>query len=141
MQPHNPRLQLPPEIGRELIALALQSPQVEVCGLLGGNRNELRSYYPICNIADDPGRLFVMDPVEQLRAFRQMNQRGEELRAIYHSHPASAALPSGTDLALAKYPQVYYLIASLLSTPPEMRAYYFTGEAFTPVELDDRYRA
>lgn len=141
MQPCNPRLQIPPDIYRELITLARQSPEAEVCGLLGGDRNELRSFYPIRNIADDPGRMFVMDPVEQFGAFRQMNQRGEELRAIYHSHPASDALPSGTDLTLAKYPRVYYLIASLLSSPPELRAYYFTGEKFTPVELDDRDRA
>lgn len=106
--------------------------------MLGGSQNELRTFYPTRNIADDPGRMFVMDPVEQLRAFQQMNQRDEELRAIYHSHPATAAEPSGTDLTLARYPRVYYLIASLLSSPPDLRAYYFTGEAFTPVELDLR---
>lgn len=104
--------------------------------MLGGHQNELRTFYPIRNAAEDPQRMFVMDPVEQLRAFRRMNQRGEELRAIYHSHPASAALPSGTDLTLARYPRVYYLIVSLLSSPADLRAYYFTGEAFTPAVLD-----
>ena len=136
MQPDGQRLKLPPEIGRALFALALQSPHEEVCGLLGGCQNELRTFYPVRNIADHPEQMFVMDPVEQLREFRQMNQRGEELRAIYHSHPATAAEPSSADLMLARYPRVYYLIASLLSSPPDLRAYYFTGDAFIPVDLD-----
>ena len=136
MQPDGQRLKLPPEVGRALFALALQSPREEVCGLLGGFQNELRAFYPVRNIADHPEQMFVMDPVEQLREFRQMNQRGEELRAIFHSHPATAAEPSSADLMLARYPRVYYLIASLLSSPPDLRAYYFTGDAFIPVDLD-----
>ena len=76
-----------------------------------------------------------MDPREHLRALRAMEQRGEELRAIFHSHTASKAEPSTTDLELAMYPGVYHLIASLLVSPPELQAYLYMGNSYTHIEL------
>ncbi len=42
-----------------------------------------------------------------------MRDRNETLFAIYHSHPASPAIPSETDINLAAYPDAIYLIISL----------------------------
>jgi len=42
-----------------------------------------------------------------------MRERGEELFAIFHSHPAAPAEPSALDMAQAGYPDALYLIVSL----------------------------
>jgi proteasome lid subunit RPN8/RPN11 len=42
-----------------------------------------------------------------------MREAGEDLLAIYHSHPASPAAPSSIDIAEAGYPDAIYLIISL----------------------------
>jgi proteasome lid subunit RPN8/RPN11 len=45
--------------------------------------------------------------------FRTLPNRNWEIVAIYHSHPASEAYPSATDVALAAWPEACYLICSL----------------------------
>ena len=53
-----------------------------------------------------------------------MRDRGEELLAIYHSHPRSAAPePSETDVRLAYYPQAVYFIIGLAGPQPVARAF------------------
>ena len=64
-----------------------------------------------------------IDPREQLRAFRSMDEQGEELVAIYHSHPASQPFPSPTDRDEANYPDAFYVLVSLRSTEPELRSF------------------
>ena len=61
---------------------------------------------------------------ELLSAHREMRQRGEQLVAIYHSHPrASEPEPSETDVRLAYYPSATYLIIGLGGPEPVMHAY------------------
>lgn len=66
---------------------------------------------------------YVIDAREQLAAFREMDARGEELVAIYHSHPLSQPYPSPTDRAEAHYPDAFYLLVSLRTSEPELHAY------------------
>lgn len=56
---------------------------------------------------------YLMDPQEQLQAYKRMEKDGKEIVGIYHSHPHSEAFPSPTDLKKAFYGDVYYLIVSL----------------------------
>ena len=72
---------------------------------------------------DTPMTRYLIDPREQLRAFREMDDRGEDLVAIYHSHPASQAYPSPTDRAEAHYPDAFYVLVSLRTSDPELRAF------------------
>jgi proteasome lid subunit RPN8/RPN11 len=104
---------LPRAIVNQLLHHAQQAPDSEVCGLIGGKDGVPSRCYPVANVAATPQRLFAMDPAQQIAAMRSMRERGEELFAIYHSHPASPALPSATDLAQANYPETLYLIISL----------------------------
>ena len=94
----------------ELLVLAAASREAEICGFLSGQGNHLIRCYPVSNVADDKRRFFLMDPQEQLNAMRQIEERGEELIAIYHSHIDSPAYPSATDLEWHAYPETIYVI-------------------------------
>lgn len=104
---------LPRHIVNQILAHAQTEPDHETCGLIGGINNTATHCYPIHNIALDTSYLFRMDPKEQIDAMRKMRDAGEELFAIYHSHPHSEAEPSVTDLKEASYPDAIYLIVSL----------------------------
>jgi proteasome lid subunit RPN8/RPN11 len=68
--------------------------------------------------------MYVMDPREQLRIMDEIDDAGQDLVAIYHSHTRSAAYPSRTDVELAFYPDTAYLIVSLADRDrPEIRAF------------------
>ena len=106
-------VRLPRTLVNQLLAHAQRFPDTEVCGLIGARDGEPLRCYPVDNTASEPGRLFEMDPREQIDAMRQMREAGESLFAIYHSHPHSPPEPSATDLEQAAYPDALYLIISL----------------------------
>jgi proteasome lid subunit RPN8/RPN11 len=108
-----PHIQIPRKIANQLLHLAQISPDLEVCGLIGSKEGSPCSCYPIKNTAEQPQQRFQLDPSQQISAMKIMRDQGEELFAIYHSHPTSPAIPSVTDLNLASYPNALYLIISL----------------------------
>jgi proteasome lid subunit RPN8/RPN11 len=71
-----------------------------------------------------------------------MDARGEDLVAIYHSHPLSPALPSPTDRAEAaddrgepRYPGVVYVLVTLMVETPEIRAFRLRDGGLTELVL------
>lgn len=129
-------LQLPAALHQHLLAHALATPTLEVCGLLGGVGATATRLYRIANIAATPQVAFMMDPQAQLAALLEMRGRGETLVGIYHSHPTTAAQPSATDLKEAAYPGVAFLIVSLAApAAPVLAAFAFDGQGFTPMAL------
>ncbi len=104
---------LPISLVNKILTHAQHSPESEVCGLIAARDGEPATLYPIANVADLPEKLFAMEPAAQIEAMRQMREAGEELFAIYHSHPHAPAQPSSRDLEEAAYPQALYLIVSL----------------------------
>lgn len=130
-------VQLPRSIVNQLLHHAQQSSDNEVCGLIAGKDGVPSRCYPIANIASAPQRLFAMDPAQQIAAMRSMREHGEELFAIYHSHPASPPFPSAADLAQANYPETLYLIISLHTRGVlEMQGFLLRGNAVTQVPLE-----
>lgn len=119
---------------------ALSDPSHEICGLLGGQREYLTSYYPVKNIAGNPARQYLMDPAEQIAALKKMREQNEVLTAIFHSHTDAPAQPSQTDLDMAYYPEVTYLILTLQATPPELNAFFFDGSQFLPQQIGQENR-
>jgi len=70
-------------------------------------------------------------------ALRLMRERGEELFAIYHSHPSSPATPSIIDLEEAGYPEALYLIISLNTKGVlEVRGFRLNGHDAKEVPLE-----
>ena len=52
------------------------------------------------------------DSTEQLRVWREMDERDEEPVVIYHSHTATEAYPSRTDISYASEPDAHYVLVS-----------------------------
>ena len=95
----------------------------EACGLIAGRDGAPARIIRCANAHETPTTRYRIDPREQLTAFRDMDDRGEELIGIYHSHPVSQPYPSPTDRAEAHYPEAFYVLVSLRTAEPEMRAY------------------
>lgn len=122
----------PRTLVNQLLHQAQISPQAEVCGLIGARHGIPVSVYPVNNVAKCPESQFLLDPAEQIDAFREIRFKDEELFAIYHSHPNAPAKPSRTDLDQAGYPEALQLIISLNTKGVlEMRAFRYDtrGEA------------
>ena len=78
-----------------------------------------------------------MDPQEQFKVMKEMRQAGLDLVGIYHSHTASKAYPSSTDVRLAYYPEAVYLIIAMADrSNPLVRGYTIVDECITEVSLD-----
>jgi proteasome lid subunit RPN8/RPN11 len=88
----------------------------ETCGLIGGRDGIASGIYPLDNVDDQPRVRYMAEPHQLLHAMREIEEtRGEEVLAIYHSHPASPAFPSPTDVERAFYPEAVYIIVSLMN--------------------------
>ena len=75
----------------QILANARKADPAECCGLIGGTEDrEATNIYPLRNVAADKIVSYEAAPEDLFAAQRQMRERGEELIAIYHSHPRSA---------------------------------------------------
>ena len=80
-----------------------------VAGPLGSDRPE--RFVPMTNAERSP-TFYRFDSKEQLRVWRQMDDRDEEPVVIYHSHTATEAYPSRTDISYASEPNAHYVLVS-----------------------------
>ncbi len=124
------------QLVNQLLHHAQSSPEAEVCGLVGGKEQVPAHCYPVKNSSETPSSRFLLDAEGQLKAMKEMRDRGETLFAIYHSHPTSPAEPSATDLELAAYPEALYLIISLDTEGVlEMRGFRLNDSGTVEIEL------
>ena len=109
----------------DIIAHAREASPHECCGLIGGlNEGKAQTIYRARNVAGDPLTNYEAAPEDLFAAQRNMRERGEQLLAIYHSHPRSSdPQPSVTDVRLAYYPSAVYLIVGLGAPEPCLRAF------------------
>ena len=109
----------------QILTHAREADPAECCGLIGGAASGLaETIYPLRNVAANNHVSYEVAPEELFAAQREMRQRGEQLVAIYHSHPRSSEPePSETDVRLAYYPSATYLIVGLGGEAPVMRAF------------------
>ena len=71
----------------EIISHARAAAPEECCGLVGGTQGNARTIYRLRNAAADPLTTYEAAPEDLFAAQRSMRERGEQLLAIYHSHP------------------------------------------------------
>lgn len=94
-------MRIPRALLDELVGHATASPGAEVCGMVAGRDGEATRVLPVRNAAPRPERAYAMDPNEQHRVFTDIEDAGEDLLAIYHSHPPVGAYFSETDMRMA----------------------------------------
>jgi [CysO sulfur-carrier protein]-S-L-cysteine hydrolase len=129
-------LQLPPAVAEELMRHARSELPNEACGLISGSlpTGSASRFYPARNVEASPLR-YNVHPEDLVRITFEIEEAGEELVAIFHSHTRSAAIPSATDRRTAMYPDPFYLLASLADPDaPAARALrawrIYRGQAF-----------
>jgi len=132
-------LKLKNTLANEIITRAREEAPNECCGLIGGtNDGQAQTIYRTRNIASDSLVTYEAAPEDLFAAQRMMRERGEELLAIYHSHPRSTnPQPSATDIRLAYYPSAVYLIVGLGNSEPCLRAFRISESKgrWEPVEF------
>jgi [CysO sulfur-carrier protein]-S-L-cysteine hydrolase len=129
-------MRIPAEMRDEIVAHARDEAPNECCGMIGARDGEATSLYRARNAEESPLR-YVVHPQDQFRIMEEMDRRGEELGAIYHSHTKSSAYPSQTDINLAEgWPDPLYVICSIADADsPELRAFAIRDERVEEVEL------
>jgi proteasome lid subunit RPN8/RPN11 len=86
---------------------------------------------------------YVMDPVEQYKLVTAIEDDGQDLGAIYHSHTRSDPVPSQTDVNLARlgdgdtpaFPGTLYLIVGVKGEEDDLRLWSIVGNQVEQVEL------
>jgi len=128
-------MRIPRDLVDEMIAHARAEIPNECCGMIGGSDGDAATLYRAANAEASPLR-YSLDASDQFRIMKEMEEQGEELLAIYHSHTASAAYPSQTDVNLATYPDAVYIIVSLQDPEdPEVRGYWIRDGKIDESEL------
>jgi len=96
-----------------IIAHARRDHPDEACGVVAGAEGSDRPtrHVPMLNAAMSP-TFYEFDSTDLLKLYREMDDRGEEPVVIYHSHTATEAYPSRTDIDLAQEPGAHYVLVS-----------------------------
>ncbi|NYT94048.1 Mov34/MPN/PAD-1 family protein [Salinispora sp. H7-4] len=96
-----------------IVAHARRDHPDEACGVVAGPAGSDRAtrHIPMENAARSM-TFYEFDSMEQLRVWREMDDRDEAPVVIYHSHTATEAYPSRTDVSLAGEPDAHYLLVS-----------------------------
>jgi len=120
----------------EIVAHAREEAPNECCGIVASTDGAAVKVFRATNAEASPVR-YSLDPREQYEITKEIETRGWELGAIYHSHTRSPAYPSQTDVNLAFYPDALYVIVSLAGeNAPDLRAFKIAGEQIEEVPLE-----
>jgi proteasome lid subunit RPN8/RPN11 len=123
----------------QIISHARECTPRECCGLVGGKSGRAQTIYRMRNAAANPLVTYEAAPEDLFAAQRAMRERGEQLLAIYHSHPRSAdPKPSDTDVRLAYYPSAVYFIVGLGGERPSLGAFRISESEgrWEPIEYE-----
>jgi proteasome lid subunit RPN8/RPN11 len=139
LTPSAVRVALPAAMADAIVAHVRAELPDEGCGLIAGDASftaggrPLR-WIPTRNALASPYR-FEIHPDDLLRHSLAIDDAGEVIWAIVHSHVASPARPSATDLREARHPAALQLIVSLDAAhadpsagAPSLRAWTAQGQ-------------
>ena len=124
-----------------IIAHARRDHPDEACGVVAGpiGSDVPARFVPMLNAAMSP-TFYEFDSGDLLKLYREMDDNDEEPVVIYHSHTATEAYPSRTDINLAGEPGAHYVLVSTRdgaheSGPVDFRSYRITGGEVTEEEV------
>ncbi len=129
------------ELHSKIVAHARRDHPDEACGVLAGPAGSDRPerFIAMTNAARSP-TFYEFDSMELFHLWQQMEDNGEEPVVIYHSHTATEAYPSRTDISYASEPGAHYVLVSTRDEDAaEFRSYHIidgvvTEEPVTVVE-------
>ncbi|MCG5434454.1 M67 family metallopeptidase [Mycobacterium sp. MYCO198283] len=126
-----------------MVAHARADHPDEACGVLPGPEGSDRPERHVAMVnAERSPTFYRFDSGEQLRVWREMDDADEVPVVIYHSHTATEAYPSRTDIALAAEPDAHYVLVSTRDPEcHELRSYRIVDGEVTeePVRVVDSY--
>ena len=139
-------LRLPKAMVDEMVQHAIDDLPNECCGIITGKDGAAATFYRTRNAEASPFR-YSIDPRDILKVEREMDDDGLQVLVIYHSHVASEAYPSPTDVRLSQwpgtdppmdlYPGAHYVLISLKDRHnPAVRAYTITSGVLAEVEIE-----
>ncbi|HEY2304352.1 MAG TPA: M67 family metallopeptidase [Streptosporangiaceae bacterium] len=97
----------------KIVAHARADHPDEACGVIAGpvGSDRPERFIAMLNAERSP-TFYRFDSLEQLRVWREMDDHDEEPVVIYHSHTATEAYPSRTDISYASEPGAHYVLVS-----------------------------
>jgi proteasome lid subunit RPN8/RPN11 len=121
-----------------MIAHARADHPDEACGVIAGpvGSDIPQRFIPMANAARST-TFYEFDSGDLLRLYREMDARDEEPVVIYHSHTATPAYPSRTDISYASEPNAHYVLVSTRSPESvEVRSYRIVDGEVTEEMLE-----
>lgn len=116
----------------------------EACGIIAGPEGSDRPERFIAMVnAERSPTFYRFDSGEQLKVWRALDAADEAPIVIYHSHTATEAYPSRTDISYASEPDAHYVLVSTRDPEThELRSYRIVDGVVTeePVTVVDQYR-
>ena len=130
-------LTLPGDLRAAIIAHARADHPDEACGVIAGpaGTDRPQRFIPMTNAERSP-TFYRFDSMEQLRIWREMDDADEEPVVIYHSHTATEAYPSRTDISYASEPGAHYVLVSTADpAQPQFRSFRIVDGVVTEEEV------
>ena len=125
-----------------IVAHAKRDHPDEACGVVAGPEGTGRPerFIPMLNAARSP-TFYEFDSGDLLKLYRELDDRDEEPVVVYHSHTATEAYPSRTDIGLAQEPNAHYVLVSTREHgnsdgPVEFRSYRIVDGEVTEEDVD-----
>jgi proteasome lid subunit RPN8/RPN11 len=121
----------------EIVAHARRDHPDEACGVVVGpvGSDRAQRFIPMVNAARSP-TFYEFDSLDLLNLYREMDERDEEPVIVYHSHTATEAYPSRTDIAYASEPGAHYVLVSTRAPDTfEFRSYRIVDGIVTEEEV------
>jgi [CysO sulfur-carrier protein]-S-L-cysteine hydrolase len=120
---------IPKDLLDEMIEHCRTGRPNEACGMLAAEKGRIVKVFRMTNGSGSPVR-YSLDPREQLAVYNTIEREDWDLGGVFHSHTHTDPYPSPTDVRLASE-DVPYLIVSLASEPPSIRAFRILKESWT----------
>ena len=134
-------LRIPQGIYDQIVAHARRDHPDEACGVVAGPEGSDRPerFVPMLNAARSP-TFYEFDSADLLALYKELDANDEEPVVIYHSHTATEAFPSRTDISYASEPNAHYVLVSTREPDAtEFRSFRIVDGEVTeePVEVVD----
>ena len=131
------------ELVDAMVAHARRDHPDEACGIIAGPEGSDRpERFVAMDNAERSPTFYRFDSTEQLKVWREMDRNDEVPVVVYHSHTATEAYPSRTDVSFAAEPDAHYVLVSTRDPEQhELRSYRIVDGVVTeePVQVVESY--